>query len=134
MRKLLLALVFLAAAASARAAEDCSQTDALPQGKLPACLAIDGVTTTTTSSTINSFGHRILGAQIWSAAGSVATVDVNCRSYASSTVTPPWYPCYSTTNPSAAGVYVSLPRAYQYQVVVTWTSGTVYATFERYNN
>lgn len=130
-RVILSVFACLALAAGARAAETCSAAAGRPDGALPSCVAVDAATSTITSATINTFGYRTLGVQIWSAAGSTATVNVNCRSY----TTGPWYPCYTTSDPSAAGVYVSLPRAYQYQChVAAWTAGTVSCVFERYNN
>ena len=53
-----------------------------------------------------------------------------------------WFACASVTNSAAAdangngGTYTSLPRSYQYRIHIpasTFTSGTVSANFERYN-
>lgn len=133
MKRLLSIALFLGAilfSSPAWATETCSKTDAHKEGALPVCLAIDAAQTTATSATIDTFGHRNLGVQIWSAAGSSAVVDVECRTGS----TAPWYLCYTKSNPDATGVYVSLPRAYQYRVhISTWVSGIVSVNFERYN-
>lgn len=133
MKKILGVIAFVLLASRAFAAETCSALEpSRPQGELPTCLAIDASTTTTTGATVNTFGHRIIGTQVWSAAGSVATVQVECRSYASA----PWWPCVNggVVNPDATGVYYTLPRAYQYRLRISaYTSGTISGTIERYN-
>ena len=130
MRRVLLAIGLLVFASSLRAAETCSANT------LPVCVALDAVTSTGASSTVNTFGHRNLSAQVWSAAGSVATVNIECRSAA----TAPWFACASVVNPTQAdvngegGAYITLPRSYQYRVnVIAYTSGNISATIERYN-
>lgn len=123
MKRILLTLaIAFALAAPLRAAEDCS-TD-----KLPVCKAIDGAETNVDSSTVFTAPYSIVGAQIWSTAGSTATVEIQCRT---STVAP-WYPCYTVSNPDATGYYPTLPRSYQYRAHLVWTAGTVYVNFERY--
>lgn len=131
LAKVAAVLVGLFMSVSAYATETCSKSEpSRPNGDLPMCLALDAVVTTGASSTVDTFSFRYVNTQIWSAAGSVATVDIECRSSESA----PWFPCYTTSNPSAAGKYVTLPRAYQYRANVSaWTSGSVSVTFERYN-
>lgn len=88
-------------------------------------LMLNGVVTTGASDPVITQNWVDIDAQIWSAAGSVATVVIECKSYTSA----PWYPCWTVTNPTATGVYYSLPRAAQYRLNVSaWTSGTIYGT------
>jgi hypothetical protein len=132
LRFVLLALFALAIRVPLSATETCSASAANgPAGTLPMCLALDQVTTTGASATVDTFSHRLLRAQVWSAAGSVATVTVDMRSNPSA----PWFTVVTITNPSASGEYWSVPRGYQMRVNVSaWTSGTISATIERYKN
>jgi hypothetical protein len=135
MRRVLLAIGLLVFASSLRAAENCSANI------LPTCVAIDSATSGAeyTSATINTFGHRNLGAQVKCNANPCAVVvNIDCRSGSNMD----WFACASVTNPAAAdangngGTYTSLPRSYQYRIHIpasTFTSGTVSANFERYN-
>lgn len=114
MKKLLLAIALFAAAAFSKA-----------DG-----LMLDAVQTTGASSAVTVSGFIDIDAQIWSSAGSVATVVIECRSY----ITAPWFPCFTVTNPDAIGVYYSLPRAFQYRLNVdSWTSGEISGTIVVYS-
>ena len=136
MKRFLLACALgLGLSITLQAAETCSKTATRKNGDLPSCIAIDAVTTNATSATIDTFGYRELSAQIWSAAGSGAVVDINCRGSEAG----PWYRSYTVTNPGATtdtGMKsVTIARDYQCQAVVhDWTSGTVSVTFNRYSN
>lgn len=143
MKRALFAIALLLFAVSMRAAETCSSTatDSSghlygPQGELPACLALDSVTSEVSSAVIQTYGYRVLNVHVWAAVGTAtAVVDINCRAYA----TAPWFPCASITNPAAgsASSYYTLPRAHDYQVTVrtgTYGGGTISAAFERYAN
>lgn len=67
--------------------------------------------------------------QIWSTAGSVATVTIDVRSSA----TAPWYTVATVINPSATGEYWAIPRSIDVRVNVSaWTSGTILANVEGY--
>ena len=68
--------------------------------------------------------------QVWSAAGSVATVNIDVQSSA----TAPWYTVATIANPSASGEYWSIPRAINIRInVAAYTSGTISANLEGYN-
>lgn len=115
MKKILLALAFFTAASFATA-----------DG-----LVLNGVTTTGASESVNASGQEIyaIDIQVWSTAGSVSTVLVECRS----TTTAPWWPCATITNVDATGQYFSAPLAFQYRLNVTaWTSGTIFGTIILY--
>lgn len=138
-------ILFAAALATAPAlwaAETCSSSPATgrSQGELPSCVAIDGATIDTTSATINTFGYRFLSAQIYSTGASTTTVNIECRSRSSATAPPttvaPWTVCRTAVvNPDAAGIYVTLARAFQYQIRMSGTSaGTTTVIVERYND
>ena len=95
-------------------------------------LVLNGVTGTGASLPVNAQKMPSIDAQIWSAAGSSATVLIECRSYPDPA---PWFPCYTITNPTPGGVYYTLPRAFQYRLNVTvYTSGTIYGTLVTYSN
>jgi predicted secreted protein len=69
--------------------------------------------------------------QIWSSAGSVASVNVDVRSSS----TAPWFTVATIANPSATGEYWSIPRAIDIRVNVTgYVSGTISANLEGYRN
>lgn len=95
-------------------------------------LMLNAVTTTGPSAAVNAAnqaGVYAIDAQIWSAAGSVATVVIECRSY----TTAPWWPCQTITNPDSVGVFYSLPLAFQYRLNVTaWTNGSISGTLILY--
>ena len=96
-------------------------------------LVLNGVTTTgATGQTLASGkGVYAVDVQVWSSAGSVATINIECRSYA----TAPWYPCQTINNPDATGVYYSAPLAYAYRLNVTaWTSGNIFGTIIIYKS
>ena len=123
------ALFALAVSIPLTAAETCSNSSSSPGGALPVCVAHDAVTTTGASATVNTAGYGVLRGQVWSAAGSVATVTIDARSSASS----PWYTVVTVTNPGVSGEYWSLPKAFQYRINVSaYTSGTISTTLERY--
>ncbi len=136
MKRFLLACALgLGLSLSLQAAETCSKTDARKNGDLPVCIAIDGAATTITSAVVDGFGYRMVGVQIWSALGSSAVININCRIAEAA----PWYPCYTINDPGATYAtgarYVTLARAYQYQAdIPTWVNGNVYVYFERYSN
>lgn len=131
-RFILCGLFALALRVPLAATETCSaSTTNGPAGALPMCVALDAVTTTGASATVDTFSHRLLRAQVWSAAGSVATVTVDMRS----STTAPWFTVLTITNPSSTGEYWSVPRGYQMRVNVSaYTSGTISSTIERYKN
>lgn len=94
-------------------------------------LMLNGVTTTGASAAVLGSAQDVyaIDAQIWSSAGSEATVVIECRSY----TTAPWWPCQTITNPNSTGVYYTLPMAFQYRLNVTnWVSGTIYGTIVVY--
>jgi hypothetical protein len=104
----------------------------LPLGMKADGLVLNGVTSTSTSASVNATKFPSIDAQIWSASSSVATVLIECRSY---TDPAPWFPCYTINNPDATGVYYTLPRAYQYRLRVSvYGSGTIYGTLITYSN
>lgn len=134
-RWLSIAFLALAVAAGAQAAETCSKTDDRTHGDLPSCVAVDAVTTDTISSTVDTFGYKLIRAQVWSATTSVATITLEARSSENA----PWFVIATITDPvgadanGVAGEYWALPRAYQYRMRVVRTGGTISGTFERYN-
>jgi hypothetical protein len=92
-------------------------------------LVLNGVSTSTISVAVpfrNFVGGDI---QVWSAAGSTATVILQCHSYISA----PWYPCYTVTDPDATGKYFSVPWAFEWRLNLTWTAGTIYGTIIPYS-
>jgi len=96
-------------------------------------LVLNGVTSTATSILVSGIVAYGIDAQIWSAAGSTATVLIECRSY----YTAPWYPCFTITNPDTGDTtsshYYSLPLAFQYRLRVSaWTAGTIFGTLILY--
>jgi len=100
---------------------------------------LNGVVATGASPGVDTFGHKLIRAQIWSSAGSVATVLVQCR--ASSPISnpgapvAPWYTVATITDPSAAGEYWSIPRSAGVRLNVSaWASGTIYGVVEIYND
>lgn len=134
LRYVLCALAALALRVPLSATETCSASATNgPAGALPMCIALDAVTTTGASATVDAFSHRLLRAHVWSASTSVATVTIEVRS----STTAPWFTVATVTNPANAsgGEYWSVPRCYQMRVNVSaYTSGTITATIERYKN
>lgn len=71
----------------------------------------------------------IIHVQVWSAAGSVATVSVQCKS----AVSAPWFDCINggIVNPSASGEYWDIPKTIYIQCNVTaYTSGSINCQLE----
>src|SRR5689334_6040671 len=94
-----------------------------------AILVLNAVTTTATSSTVNVATSDVTRVQVWSAAGSVATAQVECRSRSDA----PWFACVPSgiTNPDSTGEYWSIPLTMQVRVRVSaYTSGTISAAVE----
>lgn len=92
-------------------------------------IALNAVVTTATSSTIDVSKSDVIRVQVWSAGGSVATVQVECRSNSSA----PWFACVPSgiTNPDATGEYWSIPLTMSVRVRVSaYTSGTISANVE----
>lgn len=142
VRKLLgaAALAALLFCSTAQAAETCSKTSTRRQGELPSCLAFDGATANGSSAVIDTYGYRVLGLEAWAATTSTVEVNVLCRGYSSSLsgaqVDASFKKCATViTNPDNStneDHYVSLPRAFQYQITLTnYSAGTVYVSFER---
>jgi len=135
MRRLLLVLALLASAVVAQGAEDCSVTESCPQCKLPTCLVFDGATADGDSAVIYTYGFRNLSLEVWSAAGSIATISILCKGHPDA----PWKECaVDMTNPTAdtdGTFYVSLARSYMYKINISgYAAGDIYASFERYSN
>lgn len=95
-------------------------------------IMLNAVTSAGASQAVTAAGAQgtyAVDIQIWSSAGSVATVNIECRSYS----TAPWYPCQVVTNPDTTGVYYSAPLAFQYRLnVAAYTSGTISGTIVLY--
>lgn len=96
-------------------------------------LMLNGVTTAGASQPVNASGKEIyaIDIQVWSTAGSVSTVNIECRSYS----TAPWWPCATINNVDATGVFYSAPLAFQYRLnVSSYTSGTIFGTIILYRS
>lgn len=96
-------------------------------------LMLNGATNTGPSEAVLASGQDIyaIDIQLWSAAGSVSTVVVECRSY----VTAPWWPCATVSNVDAVGQYFSAPLAYQYRLNVSaYVSGSISGTIILYRS
>ena len=120
MKKFLIGVLALAIAAMPKTASASTGGSAI---------ALNAVTTTATSSTFDVSKSDVIRVQVWSAAGSVATVQVECRSRSDA----PWFACVPSgiTNPDATGEYWSLPLTMQVRVRVSaYTSGTISASVE----
>lgn len=71
----------------------------------------------------------VIHVQVWSAAGSVATVSVQCRSNTSA----PWFDCVpgGIVDPSTTGEYWDIPKTILIQCNVTaYTSGSINCQLE----
>jgi hypothetical protein len=94
-----------------------------------ATVALNAVTTTATSATFNVSTSDATRVHVWSASGSTATIQVECRGTSSA----PWYPCIQggIVNPDPTGEYWSMPLTIQLRVRVSnYTSGAISATVE----
>ena len=128
----LLAAALVLARATAYGAENCS-LQGTSAAVTPTCHALDAVTTTGASVWVNAAPYSEPSVQIWSAAGSVSQISLECTS----DLNAPPYNCgpggAPLINVTAGGVYWTLPRSHYYRVNVTnWTSGTISANFELY--
>lgn len=101
------------------------------EASVPMARADASTSWTSTGSTI---AYAIASAdtirvQVWSSAGSVATVTIDVRSSG----TAPWYTVATISNPSTSGEYWSIPRSIDVRVNVSaYTSGTISANLEAY--
>lgn len=101
-------------------------------------LVLNGVTATGASSAVDTFGYKLIRVQIWSSLGATATVKIECSSVkagSAAIATTPWFPVATITDPTTTGEYWSVPRTAQVRVNVTaYTSGTIFAVLEKYND
>ncbi len=121
MKKALLAVLLLVASIVARA-------DTIPL--LKGTLLDNG-----SSAPIEVAGFSAVGTQIWSAAGSVATITIECSSDPNGAVNSasPWFPCTVRDNISATGEYVQQTRVANWvrATISNYTSGAIYVNLVR---
>jgi hypothetical protein len=93
--------------------------------------ALTDITGNASSNPVDTFGKKLIRAQIWSNAGSTATVVVE----ESSDTNAPWYTVATITDPDATGEYWAIPRAYRVRLrVANYVTGTVQGNIEVYDD
>jgi hypothetical protein len=97
---------------------------------MPSDIALNAVTATGFSTEYQCCGFDNVFVQVWSAAGSNATVLIECRADVSGS---PFFTAATITNPtSTGGQYYSVPPTGRVRVNVSaYVSGTITASIER---